>query len=256
MKTKDEPPNKKPRKSYSYLQKAEILEKYLTEKSQDPYLSLSVFGSEFGIVKSMLLRWIQDKENIFQKASMDKVCNLKKGRNSNKHEKTFPRLYAEFIRVRDKGHKVSFAWIWIKGKKIAADIQGPMFTKSAAQAFIAKYNLKIRRVQRKKQEDKSNFAEKLRQWHLGVREGLIKSGSSMPSFDSKWGRFKPHQRFNVDQVPLPFVLDKKTTYERPLSQNQKCWIAMPGSGLDKRQCTLQICFSPEGNPVKIGKSIF
>ena len=55
----------------------------------------------------------------------------------------------------------------------------------------------------------------------------------------------------MDQVPLPFVLDKKTTYERPLSQNEKCWIAIPGSGLDKRQCTLQLCFSPEGNPVKI-----
>ena len=103
----------------------------------------------------------------------------------------------------------------------------------------------------KKQQDKTDYFEKLKEWHLNLCEGFLKSRSSSPNYDQKWGRFKPHQRFNVDQVPLPFVLDKKTTYERPLSQNEKVWIAMPGSGLDKRQCTLQICFSPEGYHVKI-----
>ena len=33
------------------------------------------------------------------------------------------------------------------------------------------------------------------------------------SYDEKWGRFKPHQRFNVDQRPMPFVLDTKRTYQ-------------------------------------------
>ena len=30
----------------------------------------------------------------------------------------------------------------------------------------------------------------------------------------KWGRFLPHQRANVDQVPLPFVNDMEVTYEQ------------------------------------------
>ena len=30
----------------------------------------------------------------------------------------------------------------------------------------------------------------------------------------KWGRFLPHQRANVDQVPLPFVNDMESTYEQ------------------------------------------
>ena len=29
----------------------------------------------------------------------------------------------------------------------------------------------------------------------------------------KWGRFLPHQRANVDQVPLPFVNDMEDTLE-------------------------------------------
>ena len=245
------PKEKKSRKSYTYIPKAEILDQFFKEKAHDNCLSLSVFGEEVGVNKSMLTRWIQDKDNIFQNASQDKLCYLKKGRGSTKHLKTFPKLYEAFIKMRDNGHKVSFNWFWIKGKIVAKKIGAPLFTRRATQSFIAHYNLKVRRVQRKKQNDKSDFLERMKQWHLNYREALIKSGNTKPTYDPKWGRFKPHQRLNVDQVPLPFALDKKTTYERPLSQNEKVWIAMPGSGLDKRQCTLQICFSPEGNHVKI-----
>merc|ERR1711981_418281 len=49
---------------------------------------------------------------------------------------------------------------------------------------------------------------------------------------------------------MPFIFDNKQTYERRLDRNEQCWIACPGNGLDKRQCTVQICFSPENNRVK------
>ena len=89
------------------------------------------------------------------------------------------------------------------------------------------------------------------EWLQRFREGLIKSHKSGQNYDPKWGRFPPWLRFNVDQVPLPFVLDKKTTYELPIGRNEKCWIATPGSGLDKRQASLQLCFSPENNKVRV-----
>ena len=59
-------------------------------------------------------------------------------------------------------------------------------------------------------------------------------------YDPRWGRFPPNMRFNVDQSPLPFVIDHKRTYE-VVDKNQrydKVWIQQPGSGLDKRQWTL------------------
>lgn len=56
----------------------------------------------------------------------------------------------------------------------------------------------------------------------------------------------------MDQVPLPFALDKTTTYEsKEIGHDDKVWVATPGSGLDKRQCTLQMCFSPEDNNCRI-----
>ena len=82
-----------------------------------------------------------------------------------------------------------------------------------------------------------------------MREGLIKAGSSLPYYDTKWGRFTPERRFNVDQVPMPFAIDSKRTYEVNLPKGEKrdhrVWIANPGSGFEKRQCTLQVCISPE-----------
>jgi len=35
--------------------------------------------------------------------------------------------------------------------------------------------------------------------------------SASAAFRSKYGKYLPHQRFNVDQVPLPFVIDQDTT---------------------------------------------
>ena len=57
--------------------------------------------------------------------------------------------------------------------------------------------------------------------------------------------------FQFDQVPLPFVLDRTTTYEvGDLDRYEKVTVSTPGSGLDKRQATLQLCFSPEDNQVR------
>ena len=35
----------------------------------------------------------------------------------------------------------------------------------------------------------------------------------MTALRAKYGKYVPHQRANVDQVPLPFVNDMETTYE-------------------------------------------
>ena len=86
---------------------------------------------------------------------------------------------------------------------------------------------------------------------MNFREGVIKSGRDTEFYDNKWGRFPPPTRYNVDQVPLPFAMDVKTTYEMgTVGHKDKVWVRQPGSGLEKRQCTLQLCFSPQDSHVK------
>ena len=67
-------------------------------------------------------------------------------------------------------------------------------------------------------------------------------------YDKKWGRFDPKRRFNVDQVPMNFAIDTKSTYEvnvpKEDRRDHRVWVAHPGSSLEKHQCTLQICISP------------
>ena len=46
----------------------------------------------------------------------------------------------------------------------------------------------------------------------------------------KWGRFLPHQRANVDQVPLPFVNDMETTYEQVGEIEPIAWGCTHSSG--------------------------
>ena len=47
--------------------------------------------------------------------------------------------------------------------------------------------------------------------HSTVRERLVWMGSGSEAYDAKWGRFLPSPHFNVDQSPMPVVVDSKKT---------------------------------------------
>ena len=76
----------------------------------------------------------------------------------------------------------------------------------------------------------------------------------------KYGRYKPYQRANVDQVPLPFVNDMDTTYEQKGATHVACghqperpdagqaagdrnslvsWHWLATGGRDRRVCTFE-----------------
>ena len=89
--------------------------------------------------------------------------------------------------------------------------------------------------------------------HSVTREHLIRTDGGSESYDPKWGRFKPTERFNVDQTPMSFAVDVKRTYEvsEPRQKHSKTWISQPGSGLEKRQCTIPGCSRADGKQPKI-----
>eukprot|EP00966_Prymnesium_polylepis_P055972 1295149-Prymnesium_polylepis.1 len=62
----------------------------------------------------------------------------------------------------------------------------------------------------------------------------------------KYGKYLPHQRLNVDQVPLPFIVDMDYTLEEKGAK--RVAINQLGPSLSKRQCTAQVCFRPEPPP--------
>ena len=209
-------------------------------------------AQKYGINKSLLSKWKKDAKNIKDAVAQKQRRLLKKIRPSTRHKDLFKQLHQKFATARSKGRKVSYAWFYATANKVNKEMHGtdsPRLLKSVVTRFIKSYNIKLRPVQRKKTVNTLSHLPKLMTWHTTLREGLIKTGSHLAYYDTKWGRFTPERRFNVDQMPMPFVIDSKTTNEINLSKAEKhdhrVWVANPGSGLDKNQCTLRVCISPE-----------
>ena len=103
-----------------------------------------------GIQKSSLKKYEKEEKHIIgYVAEGTKKRLLKKGRVSTKHLAVFVKLYQRFVKARNFGRIVSYAWFYINANKINAELNpnAPHVPKSAAVCFIKQYNIKLRRVQ-------------------------------------------------------------------------------------------------------------
>ena len=137
-----------------------------------------------------------------------------------------------------KGLKVSFAWLYINANKIYKQLHlnAGKVPKSAITRFIRLYKVKIRRVQRRKQVDRRKYLPELIKFHTQLRD--IKSGNEKSSYDTKWGRFTTNRRFNVEQVPMLFIVGQKKTYDINIQKTDRrdyrTWLSQPGPGTNDK----------------------
>ena len=251
-----EPPAKRScgqdsRRQYNSVFKAKIV------SNLEAWVSPKVLAQKHTISKSMLSMWRLNKGKIMLAASNDHK-KLLKIRPSTKYAELYRDLRKVFLEARSKGHRVDFNWIWSKARILyrqKTNDPNAIVRKHVIVNFIKRNDLRLRSRQRNRKLSKENFRLPMQQWHATTRERLIRTGCA-DSYNSKWGRYAPEQRFNVDQSPCPFVINTKKTYEmlekkNPNNREHKVWISQPGSGLDNRQCTLQICFRPTGKQPRV-----
>ena len=59
----------------------------------------------------------------------------------------------------------------------------------------------------------------------------------------------------MDQIPLPFAINRATTYEdhipKEKQKDHKVWVVNLDAGLEKHQCSLQLAFSPVDDKLRI-----
>ena len=110
-----------------------------------------------------------------------------------------------------KGQVVDFNWIWSKARKLNRELRKEDEIKKHVVVIFIKRNKLKYRIQRNKKQEKEHFREKMVKWHASLRERLIRTGQSNAQYDQKWGCFKPSQRCNVDQSPLPFSYECRKT---------------------------------------------
>ena len=113
------------------------------------------------------------------------------------------------------------------------------------QRFKKRNNIAFRRRSNKKKNPASDGKETVQRFHRNLRASLKTTRPRKNArLDCKYGRWLPQNRYNVDQVPLSFVIDQDKTYE--VKGSEQVWVSQPSSGLDKRQATLQLCIRAEG----------
>lgn len=214
-------------------------------------------AAEFRIARSLVITWFKNKQQITQMAAGRLSSKLTKIRPSTKHSELFEALFTKFKACRTRGYRVDFSWLFSRARKIKAEqTNDPNATMRVhvIVTFLKRYKVRMRTKQRSKKESKESHEPELKKWHATTREKLIRVGRN-DGYDEKWGRFVPLQRYNVDQCPLPFVFSGNRMYEHyddGVDQNRvKVWISQPGAGLEKRQCTLQICIRAEGEQPRI-----
>ena len=104
----------------------------------------------------------------------------------------------------------------------------------------------MRRRTNKKRDSADGGPAKIQEFHQNLRKAVQSKQRRALSLDpvAKYSRWPPKNRYNVDQVPLPFVCGQDSTYKT--KGTDQVWISQPASGLEKRQATLQLCIRTEG----------
>ena len=165
------------------------------------------------------------------------------------------RVVVEFKLLRAKGCKISKLWL---KKKIKEEVEACYGKEEAGkfkasnnwfQRFKKRHNIAFRRKSNKKKSSASDGRETIQRFHRNLRKALkTRRSRNNAGLDGKHGHWLPQNRYNIDQVPLPFIIDHDKTYE--VKGSEQVWVSQPSGGLDKRQATLQLCIRAEEQNVK------
>jgi hypothetical protein len=223
------------RRNYIALFKAEVIE-YIDANSPD--ITQEKATLKCSVSQSNVSKWWKKRVSVMNEAGDNKRNNLTKMRRGTKYDELFKELLEEGKQARLRGYLVNFNWVWNKARNIyrkQIDDVDALVRKHVITTFLRKFNVRMRARQRNSKYSKEHYRGDLMKWHGMTRERLIRTGFN-EDYDTKWRRFLPNTRFNVDQSPLPFVIDHKRTYEiiGKDQHHQKVWIQQPGRGLDKR----------------------
>ena len=145
-------------------------------------------------------------------------------------------LYLEYKQLHKQGLKVKDHWFRIRTKQIM-EVTNPesdaCFSNSWFDGFKHRHKITLRRA--------TNVSQKPAEYRRGAIQGFhrnIRDIASKGDQTGAVGKFELRQIANVDQTPLSFLFANGETYAD--TGDKTVWVKGGASGLDKRQCTVQI----------------
>ena len=181
-------------------------------------------AEHLNVSRGQISKWLKLKDKILEAAvDENKKMLTRLSKPSKKYNELYKALNVKFLDARSRGRCVDFNWLWSKARVIYREQQksdDAVVKKHVIVNFIKRNHLKLRRVQRRKKKPKEAFRESLMKWHSTLRERLVKTGKG-ENYNPTYSGFMPSQRYNVDQSPLPFVINTKKTYEHVQPKNKE-----------------------------------
>ena len=104
--------------------------------------------------------------------------------------------------------------------------------------FINRRKLKYRRRKSGKQFSANKHVHTYLNFLQRLRFKLLPPIDETIPSDALWGRFPPSHRYNMDQVPLPFVVSQDFTFT--VENDTNIHITCPSESLRKRQWTMHV----------------
>ena len=197
--------------------------------------------------RSCLYRWVQDQESIFIAQA--------RGHGSRRNVMTkgrqwFPAselmVYYRFVwRRKVRGLKVSDEWVQREMLSILKEFQPEGWrllscSRGWLGGFKKRYHISSQVRTNKKAVSIHEKLPRIKKFHKWLLHDLQRQE---PQRCARYGRFPARFMFHMDQVPLAFVLDCSRTLN---GVGEEVFLVQPGSGLDKRQVTIQLTIRAEG----------
>ena len=200
-----------------------------------------------GVNKSQISQWEKRRTHIFSQCKIRKAKYLSRRQpmqSKGKWTDVACDLNQWVSEMRGKGKPVSFLALKVRAKGIFQLLRPDEFQDfKGCNTWIRRFMERNRLSMRRKTNGKTKSAEErkpgIQRFHARLRLRLTNDQELTNMFDTKYGAYRPCNRYNVDQVPLP--LFKPTSTVDNLGA-KRVWIAgTKGDDSAKRFCTLQIC---------------
>ena len=225
--------SKDKRKSYSRERKLEAIQLY--HECGNKYKTAKTFG----VQPSTLRGWLQNEAKI--QASSRGRRKVGSGRKAFWPDME-SELHRQYRELREKGLKVKAWWFEAKSKELMKDMHPDLefkFSDGWFTAFKKRNKISYRSTTNVSQKAPIDLEDKIREFHQHIRR-LAKRGEAKGEI----GQYELRDIGNVDQTPLPFTFNTGKGYDT--TGTSTVWHRGHASGLEKRQCTVQLTVFADG----------
>lgn len=128
---------------------------------------------------------------------------------------------------------------------------GFKFSNSWFRGFQKRQRISLRKRTNQAQKEPEHYQPVIQSFHQFIRK--VAEPKDYEKLEDV-GRFKLANIANMDQTPMPFEIGTSATYNEVGART--VWVKSLGSGLDKRQATVQLTVHADGEPQTLPMVIF